>query len=87
MGVEKNRVEKVLQKNRLEILNRFVSDFVLSRFWALLGEGSSKTRLKKNIGKKSDPIFFSYSDLPTHHGVTDFFCPAPWGVRKKKKGE
>jgi hypothetical protein len=40
----KNRVEKFLQKNRQKIQNRFFLDFFFSRFWAFLGEGSSKTR-------------------------------------------
>jgi hypothetical protein len=33
-----------LQKIRPKIQNRFFLDFVLSRFWAFLDEGSSKTR-------------------------------------------
>jgi hypothetical protein len=41
--LQKNRVEKFLQKNPQKIQNRFFIDFFLSRFWAFLGEGSSKT--------------------------------------------
>jgi hypothetical protein len=40
----KNRVEKFLQKFRPKVQNRLFLDFLLSRFWAFLGEGSSKTR-------------------------------------------
>jgi hypothetical protein len=40
----KNRVEKFLQKIRPKVQNRLFLDFFLSRFWAFLGEGSSKTR-------------------------------------------
>jgi hypothetical protein len=41
---KKNRVEILLQKNRQKIQNPFFLDFFFSRFWAFLGEGSSKTR-------------------------------------------
>jgi hypothetical protein len=41
---KKNRVEKFLQKIRPKIQNRLFLEIVLSRFWAFLDEGSSKTR-------------------------------------------
>jgi hypothetical protein len=41
---KKNRVEKFLQKIRPKLQNRLFLDFFLSRFWAFLGKGSSKTR-------------------------------------------
>jgi hypothetical protein len=80
--LQKNRVEKFLQNIRPKIQNRFFSQFFLSRFWAFLGDGSSKTRLKKYRKNKSDPIPFSYSDPPTHHGGPRLliFLPAPWFV-------
>jgi hypothetical protein len=66
---KKNRVEKLLKKNSTKNPKPTFSRFVLSRFWAFLDEGSSKTRLKKKYRKnKSDPCPFSYSDPPTHHG-------------------
>jgi hypothetical protein len=41
----KNIVSKSFYKKiDKKILNRFVLDFFVSRFWAFLGEGSSKTR-------------------------------------------
>jgi hypothetical protein len=43
--LQKNLVERFLPKKC------FFVDFVLSRFWAFLGEGSSKTPLKKKIEK------------------------------------
>jgi hypothetical protein len=38
--LQKNRVEKFLQKIRPKIQNRLFCDFFLSRFWVFLGEGS-----------------------------------------------
>jgi hypothetical protein len=53
---------------------------LLSRFWAFLGEGSSKTPLKKYIGKRIDPGPFLATDPPTHHGGHCFVLvlAAPW---------
>jgi hypothetical protein len=42
--LQKNRVEKYLQKIRPKTQNRFFHDLFLSRFRAFLGEGTSKTR-------------------------------------------
>jgi hypothetical protein len=39
-----NRVEKFVQKIDQKSKNRIFLEFVLSRFWAFLGEGSLKTR-------------------------------------------
>jgi hypothetical protein len=68
----KKIVRKVLQKIRQKNQNRFFLDFCLSRFWAFLGEGSSK---------KSDPIPFLCSSEPglTHpqRGSPICFLPAP----------
>jgi hypothetical protein len=53
MGVQKHYkkrfakkigVDKFLQKIRQKIQNRLFLEFCLSRFWAFLDEGSSKTR-------------------------------------------
>jgi hypothetical protein len=51
----------------------FLDFFLKSRFWAFLGEGSSKTRSKKYRKNKSDPSPFLASDPPTHHGGHRFF--------------
>jgi hypothetical protein len=74
---KKNRVEKFLQKNRQKIQNRFLSPFVLSRFWAFLAEGSSKTPLK-NIPKinLTQVLFWPLTHPPTT-GVTDLFFATP----------
>jgi hypothetical protein len=54
----KSTTKNVLQKNRVEtffkkIQNRLFLDLFLSRFWAFLGEESSKTR-QKDLEKKTD---------------------------------
>jgi hypothetical protein len=74
---KKNHVEKFLQKIRPKIQNRLILEKKLSRFWAFLDEGSSKTRLKKYRKNKSDPSPFSYFDPPTHHGGHRFFFGLP----------
>jgi hypothetical protein len=52
--LQKNRVEKFLQKKSTKKSKTdFILGFVLSRFWAFLGEGSAKTQYK-NIPKKTD---------------------------------
>jgi hypothetical protein len=62
------------KKNRQKIPNRFFLDLFYHVFLAFLGEGSSKTRLKK-LGKKlTNPGTFSASEEPTNHvGVRRFF--------------
>jgi hypothetical protein len=72
---KKNVSEKKSQKNRPKIQNRLVLGFLLSRFWAFLGEGSSKTK----PGKKTDPGPFLASgpDPPTHHGGRRFVLGGP----------
>jgi hypothetical protein len=66
MGVQKHYKKRFTKKNRVEkfykkIDKKSKTDFFsifLSRFWAFLGEGSSKTRLK-NLTKKTDqPWYF-----------------------------
>jgi hypothetical protein len=72
--LQKNRVEKFLQKNRQKKTD-LISRFCLSRFWAFFGEGVTgvQNQHKKTSGKTSDPGLFSASDLPTE--VPDFvFC-------------
>jgi hypothetical protein len=75
-----NRVEKFLQNSRPKVQNGFFLGFVLSRFLAFLGEGSSKTPFKKLHPKKTDPGPFLASDPPTHTGVTGFGFWRPLGV-------
>jgi hypothetical protein len=53
--------KKSTKKSKID----FILGFVLSRFWAFLGEGSIKTQYK-NIPKKSDPGTVLASDLPTY---------------------
>jgi hypothetical protein len=76
--LQKNRVEKLLQKIRTKIQNRFFLDFFLSRFWAFLGEESSKTpqKISKN---KSDPwSFFGLTHPPRGSPITEKKLAAPW---------
>ena len=76
MGVQKH-YKKHFTKKSTKNPKPFFLDFVLSRFWALLGEGSSKTPLKSIEKNKSDPAPFLASDPPTHHGGHDLFLAAP----------
>jgi hypothetical protein len=62
--VSKSFYKKIDQKSKTD----FFSNIFLSRFWAFLEEGSSKTRFKKYRKNKSDPSPFLASDPPTHHG-------------------
>jgi hypothetical protein len=62
--VSKSLYKKFDQKSETD----FFTNFLLSRFWAFLDEGRSKTRPKKYRKNKSDPSPFSYSDPTTHHG-------------------
>jgi hypothetical protein len=71
--VSKRFYEKSTKKQKKQ--NRFLSFFlgrknhIMSRFWALLGAGSSKTPPKHKPGeKKSDPGPFLASDPPAHRG-------------------
>jgi hypothetical protein len=72
-----NCVEKLSQKNRPKIQNRYFLDFFSRVFWAFLGEGSSKHDKnyieKINLSDLLNPIPFSYSDPPTHHGGNRVF--------------
>jgi hypothetical protein len=68
---KKNRVEKFLQKIRPKTQNRLFLDFFLSRFWAFLDEGSSKTRFKKK--KNLALVLFGTLTRPPTTGVTDLF--------------
>jgi hypothetical protein len=72
----KNRVYKKIDK---KIPNRFFLDFVLSRFLAFLGEGSSKTR-QTDLGKKSDQPWYFFGLRGTNQprgGPSLFFLSAP----------
>jgi hypothetical protein len=83
----KNTTKNVLQnKSCREVFTKsstknpkpiFFPLILLSRFWAFLGEESSKTPLKKYQKNESDPGPFLASAPPTHHGVTDFFFGGP----------
>jgi hypothetical protein len=82
--LQKNRVEKLLQKNRQAIQNIFFSRF-LYVFGRFLVRGLKK-RPKKYQKNKSDPGPFLASDPPTNScppttGVadSDLFWAAPWG--------
>jgi hypothetical protein len=75
--VSKSFYKKFDQKSKTDF-----SRFFLSRSWAFLDEGSTKTRQKKYRTNKSGPGPFSCSDPPTHHGPRAspalFLGPAPW---------
>jgi hypothetical protein len=76
MGVQtlqKKKIKKITSKRFYQKIDKspkpIFLDFLLSRFWAFVGEGSSKTNFifeQTNFG----PLFAS--DPPAHHGVTDF---------------
>jgi hypothetical protein len=85
MGVQKHYkkrfAKKIMSKRFYKKFEQkpktdFFSKTFLSRFWAFLDEGSSKTRQKINRKNKSHPSPFSYSDPPTHHGGPRFFFGA-----------
>jgi hypothetical protein len=63
--LKKNRVEKPSPKNRQKTQNRFFLGFVLSCFWAFLGEGSSKTRLKIQKNMTGPGTFWRPRNQPT----------------------
>jgi hypothetical protein len=69
--------KSVCQKIDKKIQNRFFLDFVLSRFWAFLGEGSSKTRQKKSRKKLTSLGTFSAAD---HVGSVVFWFERPLGM-------
>jgi hypothetical protein len=58
---------KQIEKNR----NRLSLGFVLSRFWAFLGEGSKKNTTK-TLG--NSPGTFLVPEEPTHHVKARHFC-------------
>jgi hypothetical protein len=63
----KNRVEKFLQKIDKKSKTNFFSNFFYHVFWAFLGEGSSKTRLKNREKKLTSPGTGLASEEPTNH--------------------
>jgi hypothetical protein len=86
MGVQKHYkkrfAKKIMSKKFYKKFDQksktdFFSKRFLSRFWAFLDEGSSKTRLKKYRKNKYHPSPFSYSDPPTHHGGPRFLFWRP----------
>jgi hypothetical protein len=83
--LQKNRAEKFLPKNRPKIQNRFFLGFVLSRYWAFLGEGTSKTpRTKYRRTNLTLVLFWPLTYPPTTgHGGHRFFGrplgPGAWG--------
>jgi hypothetical protein len=91
MGVQKH-YKKRLQKNRVEkffkkIQNRLFLDLFLSRFWAFLGEGSSKTR-QKNLENKPDQPWYFFGPRGTNQprqGPSLFFL-VPLGLRLRPGG-
>jgi hypothetical protein len=71
--VSKSFYKKIDQKSKTD----FFSDSLLSRFWAFLDEGSSKTR-QKNIGKKNlTLVLFRTLSHPPTTGVPGFFFCRP----------
>jgi hypothetical protein len=78
--LQKNRVEKFLQKIRPKIQNRLFLEFLLSRFWAFLDEGSSKTRPKKISKKNMTLVPVRTLTHPPTTGVTDFCCCRPLAI-------
>jgi hypothetical protein len=66
MGVQRHYKNLLQKKSCRKVFNKkfdqksktdFFLDFVLSRFWAFLGEGSSKTPHKKYQQKKNRTLF------------------------------
>jgi hypothetical protein len=79
MFCKKNRVEKFVQKNRPKIQNRCFLDFLyhfFGRFW-VRGVQKHEKKISEN---KSEPIPFSYSHPPTHHGGHRLFFGRPLGA-------
>jgi hypothetical protein len=69
-AAQKFRVEKLLQKDLQKSSKTILSRFCLSRFWAFLGEGNSKTPPKKY----RTLLIFVASDLPAYRVL---FLAAP----------
>jgi hypothetical protein len=55
--LQKNRAEKFLQKKSTKNPKPIFSRFCFLRFWAFLGEGSSKTQQKSFWGKSMPKTF------------------------------
>jgi hypothetical protein len=64
---KKNPCRKVFAKKNDKNPKPIFSRFLLSRFWAFLGEGSSKTRYKNLTKKVTSPGTFLASEEPTNH--------------------
>jgi hypothetical protein len=71
--VSKSFYKKFDQKSKTD----FFSNFILSRFWAFLDEGSSKTRLKKYQKINLTLVLFRTLTHPPTTGVPDFFFCRP----------
>jgi hypothetical protein len=73
-GSQRWKFKKNLQKNPNPICFSFLGfGFVLSRFRAFLGEGSSKTREKISRKKLNSPGTFLTPEEPTNHAKARFF--------------
>jgi hypothetical protein len=72
---KRNRVEKFVQKNRLKSKTDFVS-ILFNHVFGRFSVRGVKKHDKKYRQNKSDPVPFSYSEPPTHHGGhrLSFFC-------------
>jgi hypothetical protein len=57
-----------------------VANFVLSRFWEFLGEGSAKTPPKKDQKMYFTLVLFWFLTYPPTKGFSDFVLagPSPW---------
>jgi hypothetical protein len=73
MGAQKHYQKHFYKNIDKKSKTVFLSDFVLSRFWSLLGEGTSKT--PKKISKKINLTLVLLWPLthPPTTGVTDLF--------------
>jgi hypothetical protein len=84
MGVQKHNKKRFTRKscrkkNSKKIDKKSKTDFcrfVLSRFWAFPGEGSSKTPLNKSKNNLTLVLFWPLTHPPTT-GVADFFFAGP----------
>jgi hypothetical protein len=81
--VSKSFYKKFDQESKTD----FFSIFFLSRFWAFLDEGSSKTRLKKKIEKINlTLVLFCTLTHPPTTGVPDFFFCRPLAKKSRMVG-
>jgi hypothetical protein len=79
-SAKKNGVQKLYKKFDKKSKTEFFSIFLVSRFWAGLGEESSKKYDKKYRKNNCDPSPFLASDPPTHDGGHRFVFGGPGPV-------